>query len=259
MVDDEHLHVRQVRGTREVAAVFLLDMSSSTSTPVSPPEPADEPDPEPDTILYRGSPWDEDEPPPPTGPTVLDVAKESLAVICDALQILGDEHAIYGFSGVGARRRRAVRRQGLRRGAVGAHVGPAGGDAAALVHPHGPGDPPRHRPAASGVAARTRFLVVVSDGYPQDRDYGPSRGDAAYGVADTAKALEEAERLGIVTFCITVDPAGHDYLRVMCPGERYAVIDDVDGPARGAAQAVPGPRRAHRHGRGGGGGVDGSP
>ena len=42
-----------------------------------------------------------------------------------------------------------------------------------------------------------------------------------------AKALEEAERHGIVTFCITVDPAGHDYLRVMCPGERYAVIDDV--------------------------------
>ncbi len=39
--------------------------------------------------------------------------------------------------------------------------------------------------------------------------------------------MEEAERHGIVTFCITVDPAGHDYLRVMCPGERYAVIDDV--------------------------------
>ena len=101
IVDDEHLHIRQVRGTREVAAAFLLDMSSSTSTPVSPPEPSHEPDPEPDTILYRGSPWDEDEPPPPTGPTVLDVAKESLAVICDALQILGDEHAIYGFSGSG--------------------------------------------------------------------------------------------------------------------------------------------------------------
>jgi nitric oxide reductase NorD protein len=76
-------------------------------------------------------------------------------------------------------------------------------------------------------AARTRFLVVVSDGYPQDRDYGPVRGDAAYGVADTAKALEEAHRHGIVTFCITVDPAGHDYLQVMCPGDRYAVIDDV--------------------------------
>ena len=69
--------------------------------------------------------------------------------------------------------------------------------------------------------------MVVSDGYPQDRDYGPTRGDSSYGVADTAKALEEAERHGIVTFCITVDPAGHDYLRVMCPGDRYAVIDDV--------------------------------
>ena len=105
----------------------------------------------------------------------------------------------------------------------------------------------RHATARlDAVAARTRFLVVVSDGYPQDRDYGPSRGDATYGVADTAKALEEAERLGIVTFCITVDPAGHDYLRVMCPGERYAVIDDVTALPERAAQAVPRPRRAHR-------------
>ncbi len=226
LVDDEHLHIRQVRGTREVAAVFLLDMSSSTSTPVSPPEPRYEPDPEPDAILYRGSPWDEDEPPPPTGPTVLDVAKESLAVICDALQILGDEHAIYGFSGAG-------------RDGVELYVAKDFAEAPsartwarlAAMQPRSytrMGPAIRHATARlKRVAARTRFLVVVSDGYPQDRDYGPSRGDATYGVADTAKALEEAERLGIVTFCITVDPAGHDYLGVMCPGDRYAVIDDV--------------------------------
>jgi nitric oxide reductase activation protein len=91
------------------------------------------------------------------------------------------------------------------------------------------GPPIRHATAAlRRHAARTKLLVVVSDGYPQDRDYGPVRGDSTYGVADTAKALEEAERHGITTFCITVDPAGHDYLRVMCPGERYAVIDDVE-------------------------------
>ena len=151
LVDDEHLHIRQVRGTREVAAVFLLDMSSSTvDAGVADPSPAASRTAEPDTILYRGSPWDEDEPPPPTGPTVLDVAKESLAVICDALQIARRRARDLRLQRRGARRRRALRRQGLRRGAVGAHVGPAGGDAAALVHPHGPGDPSRHRPAQAG-------------------------------------------------------------------------------------------------------------
>ncbi len=52
-----------------------------------------------------------------------------------------------------ARRRRAVRGQGLRRDAVGAHVGPARGDAAAFVHQDGPGDPPRHRPPAPARGA----------------------------------------------------------------------------------------------------------
>ena len=40
-------------------------------------------------------------------------------------------------------------------------------------------------------------------------------------------ALREAQLRGIHTFCITVDPAGHDYLREMCPGHQYLVIDDV--------------------------------
>ena len=44
---------------------------------------------------------------------------------------------------------------------------------------------------------------------------------------DTARALQEAERAGITTFCITIDPAGNDYLRRMCAENRYLVIDDV--------------------------------
>jgi nitric oxide reductase activation protein len=75
--------------------------------------------------------------------------------------------------------------------------------------------------------ARTKVLIVVSDGYPQDKDYGPRRGDNDYGLHDTARALEEAERARITTFCVTVDPAGHDYLRRMCAEDRYLVIDDV--------------------------------
>ena len=44
---------------------------------------------------------------------------------------------------------------------------------------------------------------------------------------DTARALREAQRAGVSTFCVTIDPAGHDYLRRMCTPEGYRVIDDV--------------------------------
>jgi nitric oxide reductase NorD protein len=30
-----------------------------------------------------------------------------------------------------------------------------------------------------------------------------------------------------VDFCLTIDPAGQDYLRRMCAESRYLVIDDV--------------------------------
>ena len=76
-------------------------------------------------------------------------------------------------------------------------------------------------------AVRTKLLIVVSDGYPQDQDYGPSGRDKDYGLQDTARALQEAERLGLSTFCITIDPAGHDYLRRMCAENRYLVIDEI--------------------------------
>ena len=46
--------------------------------------------------------------------------------------------------------------------------------------------------------------------------------------ADTAQALKEAEARGIATFCITVDKSGHDYLKAMCPEERYLIIEDIE-------------------------------
>jgi nitric oxide reductase NorD protein len=145
----------------------------------------------------------------------------------DALAGLGDAHAIYGFSGNG-------------RHDVEFHVAkdftdavsPASWAAIAAIEPRGStrmGAAIRH--AAARLArqpAGRRLLMVVSDGYPQDVDYGPDRGDETYGIQDTARALQEAARAGLATFCVTIDPAGHDYLRAMCPDRQYMVIDDVE-------------------------------
>jgi nitric oxide reductase NorD protein len=74
---------------------------------------------------------------------------------------------------------------------------------------------------------RHKVLIVVSDGYPEDIDYGPEPRDLRYAIEDTAHALREAQGMGIDSFNLSIDPAGHDYLRRMCPHERYMVIADV--------------------------------
>jgi hypothetical protein len=224
---DERLYIRRERALREVAAAFLVDVSGSTSTPVPDPDvvaPASKTEEDEDEYFHN---WGaEAAVPAPPERRVLDVAKDAIALMCDALRILGDEHAIYGFSGEG-------------RDSVEFYVAkdfrdrPSSAAFAALAAL----EPRRYtrmgpaiRHAVSKLVkqpARTKVLIVVSDGYPQDKDYGPRRGDNDYGLHDTARALEEAERARITTFCVTVDPAGYDYLRRMCAEDRYLVIDDV--------------------------------
>jgi nitric oxide reductase NorD protein len=58
-------------------------------------------------------------------------------------------------------------------------------------------------------------------------DYGSDRRSITYGIRDTMMALREADRAGVLTFCLTVDKAGHDYLREMCEPSRYLVLEDV--------------------------------
>jgi len=79
---------------------------------------------------------------------------------------------------------------------------------------------------ASGNALK--LLIILSDGFPQDADYGPLRGDHEYGLQDTAKSLEEAQAKGVQTICVTVDKSGHDYLKKMCSKSRYLVIEEIE-------------------------------
>ena len=43
----------------------------------------------------------------------------------------------------------------------------------------------------------------------------------------------EAKRKGVVPFCLTVDRAGHDYLKTMCEDIGYEVVADIESlPSR---------------------------
>jgi nitric oxide reductase NorD protein len=225
---DSQLYIRRDRALRDVAAAFLMDMSASTGFPLPIPTTSDSVGAAPAEYapyFYGGL---DDVPPVAAQPKrrVIDVAKDALALMCEALQRLGDSCAIYGFSGDG-------------REQVEFHVAKDFRDrlcaqtwaALAAMEPL--------RSTRMGTAirhalvkllrepARMKVLIIVSDGYPQDHDYGPDRTDDSYGIEDTACALREAERAGVIAFCVTIDRAGHDYLRRMCADSRYMVIDDV--------------------------------
>jgi nitric oxide reductase activation protein len=229
-VDDWPLYVRRDCALRDVATAFLVDTSASTDFVLRAARavaaPAAAPSQEADTaFLYDLSA----SAPAVDAPRrrVIDVAKDALALMCDALHALGDAFAIYTFSGHGRSQVdfRVVKDFHER-------VSPRTAGALAAMQPHGAtrtGAALRH---ASAMLARQpqrrRTLIVVTDGYPEDIDYGPEPRELRYGLEDTAHALREAQAIGIATFCLSIDPAGHDYLRRMCPPERYLVIGEVE-------------------------------
>ncbi len=226
---DGAVYMSRRRQHRDVAAAFLLDMSASTDAeaPVEEPEPASGREPEPEYVgVFDDFDWPDNPQPIPPGRRVIDIEKESLVLMADALETLGDDYAIYGFSGFG---RKEVEffvakefDDDFDRGAE---------DRIAAMEPkRSTRMGPAIRHAAAKLAereAKVKVLLILSDGYPQDFDYGSDRASRVYGIRDTMVALRETERQGISTFCITVDPAGHDYLREMCPERRYLVIDEI--------------------------------
>ncbi len=195
------VYVRRVRKERDVAVAFLVDQSASTRE-----------------LIAEG------------GKSVIEVEKESLVLLSEALEALGDRYGIFGFSGRG---RQMVtfdvfkdfedRWDDVVRGRIGAMTyRMENRDGAAIRH------------ATSRLAAleaKVRLLVLLSDGKPLD--CGCDLYQAAYAQADTKMALREARERGIDPFCITVDPSGAEYVGAMYGDVRYAVIESVDQlPAR---------------------------
>ena len=227
---DERVYQRRDRITRDVAAAFLIDLSASTDDPVVPPEvlsalgPDGKPIDDDDPFLWQPVRVDRNAPPPRR---IIDVLRDSIALMARALDSHGDAYGVFGFSGYGrdcaeyyiAKEFGEAFRSASLRALVGMRPRRSTRMGPAIRHS-------TMKLARTGSALKV--MIMLSDGFPQDCDYGPDRSDHEYGVADTARALEEAARAGVQTFCITVDRSGHDYLKRMCPDDRYMVIEDIE-------------------------------
>jgi nitric oxide reductase NorD protein len=182
----EKLFVRLRRNKRDIAAAFLIDLSGSTSG------------------------W------------INDMERTALLILSEAMQVLQDRFAIYGFSGRTRRRCELFRIKGFDE-PYGDAVKRRVANLRALEYTR-LGPPIRHLTnLLSRMDSRTRLLITLSDGKPDD--YDGYNGD--YGIEDTRQALIEAKRRGIHPFCITIDKAEHSYLSHMYGAVNYVFIDDL--------------------------------
>ncbi|MCB1925142.1 MAG: VWA domain-containing protein [Gammaproteobacteria bacterium] len=183
----DRLFTRMHKEERNIAVMFMVDMSGST----------------------RG--W------------INDAEREALILLAEALNTLGDRYAIYGFSGWTRKRCEAFRIKDFDDvwddQVIARVCGIEPKDYTRM------GAPIRHMvDKLKRVEARTKLLVTLSDGKPDDYDL-EYRGQ--YGIEDTRQALYEARREGIHAYCITIDREGQDYLPHMYGAANYTVLDDV--------------------------------
>lgn len=183
----DRLFTRLDRDERNIAVLLMVDMSGST----------------------KG--W------------VNEAERESLILLAEALETLGDRYAIYGFSGWTRKRCEVF--------PIKRFEDPLDGEVKGRICGIEPRDytrmgaPIRHLSAELGrQEARIRLLITLSDGKPDD--YDPHyRG--RYGIEDTRQALFEARLAGIHPFCITIDEQGADYLPHLYGAANYVAVADV--------------------------------
>ncbi len=197
----ENIYTKRLRKQRDVAVSILLDQSSSTARTITrnPLQPYTHP-----------------------GRRIIEIEKEGLVLMSEALEAVGDVYSINGFTSEGRRNvkfyvvkdfgekysEEIEKRIGgitfqnnTRMGAAIRHA------AAKLVRQE----------------SRTKLLIILTDGRPYDHDYG----DARYAREDVREALTEAKMMGITPFCITIDRESESELKDLYGDVGYTIIDDV--------------------------------
>ena len=226
---DEKFYWRRNKVQRDVAVAFLLDTSASTAEAIdegkNKQDDWDAPDDPVEYMVWlrtrRGEQMRR------SYKRIIDMEKESMVLLINALEAIGDTYGIYGFSGYGRENVEFYTVKDLQEGfsdKVKRRI-----DRIAPLHATRMGPAIRHAAyKLDNTDARTKILFLISDGRPQDRGYSREGVEKEYAVHDTKMALDEAKKQGINSFCLTVDKNGHDYLKTMCSDMGYEILDDIN-------------------------------
>jgi hypothetical protein len=191
---DPRLHMRVDRHERDLSVLVLLDLSESTNDVVK-----------------------------ATGRSVLTLAREATVLLSSAMERIGDQFAIHGFCSNGRSEVQYYRfkdfgwpfdehvkaRVAGMRGQLSTRMGGALRHATQWL---------RHR------ACDKKLILLITDGEPHDIDVH----DPRYLLFDAKKAVEEASRAGIYTYCLSVDPKADDYVSRIFGARNYTVVDRIE-------------------------------
>jgi nitric oxide reductase NorD protein len=187
----ERLYIKRVKQHRDVAALLLVDLSKSTANAVG-----------------------------GAAGRVLDVEKQAIVLLCEALKVVGDRFAIAGFSGTG--------RLGVDYFTIKDFDEPMSAAVKARINAMAPqrstrmGAAIRHATARlAETSAQVRLLLILGDGFPNDTGY-----KQGYAIADTRKSILEARAKTIFSHAITVNLAADPRLDDLY-GKGHNVISDV--------------------------------
>ena len=198
---EERIYTKRLRRERDVAVSLLLDQSSSTARSITknPLQPYTNP-----------------------GRRIIEIEKEGLVLMSEALEAVGDIYSINGFTSEG---RRNVKYYVVKDFAekysedVERKIGGITFENNTRL-----GAAIRHTTTKLlKQESRTKLLIVLTDGRPYDHDYG----DASYAKEDVREALTDAKMMGITPFCITIDRNSEQELRDLYGEVGYTIIDDV--------------------------------
>ena len=191
---DPRVMMRSIRKTRDIAVLVLLDLSESTN----------------DTVAGQDF-------------TVLELTRSATVLLGEAIHKVGDAFAVHGFCSDGrhnvfyqrykdfeqpwndipkARLAGMEGRFSTRMGAAIRHAG--------------------HHLAQ--VRAAKKLLIVVTDGEPADIDVR----DPQYLRFDAKKAVEDVARMGVMPFCLTLDPRADQYVARIFGQRNYLILDHVE-------------------------------
>jgi nitric oxide reductase activation protein len=187
------VYIKRDKRDRDVTTAFVVDMSSSTDRKIDGRK------------------------------RIIDIEKEALLLMCEALEAIRDEYAIYGFSGSGREDCEFYVVKELGERYDDRVKGRIGGIYARQKTRMGPAL--RHATRRLAAAdSNVKLMILLTDGKPYDSD---TYQDNTYAQEDTKMALREARREKIHLFCVTVDREGADYLPHMYSDANFVVVDDV--------------------------------
>ncbi len=190
---DPRIMMRSVRKVRDFSILVLLDLSESTNETV------------------QGQEY-----------SVRELTQQACVLLADAIDKVGDAFAIHGFCSDGRHDVEYYRFKDFDQqwdeipkaklagmtGQLSTRMGAAIRHAGHHLHLQ---------------RSAKRLLIVITDGEPADVDVR----DPQYLRADTKKAVEEIAKLGVSTYCMSLDPRADNYVSRIFGQNNFMVVDHV--------------------------------